>query len=127
MMGASASIPLSRPNPSGATDPAMTAAPTAIPEPAPSQPRVSHDSIRTVRASRSHSAELPFIHLKDGSAGSYEVKRQSQQKVLELLQPVATQLGIRIGEEAGVLPDSRLHALSPSGTSPAPGYGPATS
>jgi len=40
------------------------------------------------------------IHLKDGSAGSYEVKRQSQQKVLELLQPVATQLGIRISEEA---------------------------
>jgi hypothetical protein len=25
------------------------------------------------------------VHLKDGSAGSYEVKRQSQQKVLELL------------------------------------------
>ncbi len=40
------------------------------------------------------------VHLKDGSAGSYEVKRQSQQKVLELLQPVATQLGIRISEEA---------------------------
>jgi hypothetical protein len=40
------------------------------------------------------------VHLKDGSAGSYEVKQQSQQKVLELLQPVATQLGIRISEEA---------------------------
>jgi len=40
------------------------------------------------------------VHLKDGSAGSYEVKRQSQQKVLELLQPVAAQLGIRISEEA---------------------------
>ena len=42
------------------------------------------------------------VHLKDGSAGSYEVKRQSQQKVLELLQPVATQLtlGIQISEEA---------------------------
>ena len=40
------------------------------------------------------------VHLKDGSAGSYEVKRQPQQKVLELLQPVATQLGIRISEEA---------------------------
>jgi hypothetical protein len=40
------------------------------------------------------------IHLKDGSAGSYEVKRQSPQKVLELLQPVATQLGIRISDEA---------------------------
>ena len=40
------------------------------------------------------------VHLKDGSAGSYEVKKQSQQKVLELLQPVATQLGIRISEEA---------------------------
>jgi len=40
------------------------------------------------------------VHLKDGSGGSYEVKRQSQQKVLELLQPVATQLGIRISEEA---------------------------
>lgn len=40
------------------------------------------------------------VHLKDGSAGSYEVKRQSQQKVLELLRPVAAQLGIRISEEA---------------------------
>jgi len=40
------------------------------------------------------------VHLKDGSAGSYEVKRQSQQKVLELLQPVAAQLGIPISEEA---------------------------
>jgi hypothetical protein len=40
------------------------------------------------------------VHLKDGSAGSYEVKRQSQQKVLELLQPVATQLGVRISDEA---------------------------
>jgi hypothetical protein len=40
------------------------------------------------------------VHLKDGSAGSYEVDRQSQQKVLELLQPAATQLGIRISEEA---------------------------
>jgi hypothetical protein len=40
------------------------------------------------------------VHLKDGSAGSYEAKRQSQQRVLELLQPVATQLGIRISEEA---------------------------
>jgi len=40
------------------------------------------------------------VHLKDGSGGSYEVRRQSQQKVLELLQPVATQLGIRISEEA---------------------------
>jgi hypothetical protein len=40
------------------------------------------------------------VHLKSGSAGSYEVKRQSRQKVLELLQPVAAQLGIRISEEA---------------------------
>ena len=40
------------------------------------------------------------VHLKDGSAGSYEVKRQSQQKVLELLQPAAAQLGIPISEEA---------------------------
>jgi len=40
------------------------------------------------------------VHLKDGSAGSYEVDRQSQQKVLELLQPVAAQLGIPISEEA---------------------------
>ncbi len=40
------------------------------------------------------------VHLKDGSAGSYEVERQSRQKVLEVLQPVATQLGIRISEEA---------------------------
>jgi len=40
------------------------------------------------------------VHLKDGSAGSYEVKRQSQQEVLELLQPVAAQLGIPISEEA---------------------------
>jgi len=39
------------------------------------------------------------VHLKNGSAGPYEVKRQSQQKVLELLQPVAAQLGIRISEE----------------------------
>ena len=54
------------------------------------------------------------VHLEDGSAGSYEVKRQSQQKVLELLQPVATQLGIRISEEAagaGVLPNSQLRLL----------------
>jgi hypothetical protein len=56
MMEAGASMPLSRPNPSRATDPAVTAAPTAIPASAPSQPRVSHDSIRAVRASRSHSA-----------------------------------------------------------------------
>ena len=51
------------------------------------------------------------VHLKDGSAGSYEVDRQSQQKVLELLRPAATQLGIRISEEAagaGVLPISQL-------------------
>ena len=40
------------------------------------------------------------VHLKDGSAGSYEVKKQSQQKVLELLQPAAAQLGIPISEEA---------------------------
>ncbi len=40
------------------------------------------------------------VHLKDGSAGSYEVKRQSQQKVLKLVQPAATQLGIPISEEA---------------------------
>ncbi len=39
------------------------------------------------------------VHLKDGSGGSYEVKRQSQQKVFELLQPVATQLGLQISEE----------------------------
>jgi hypothetical protein len=39
------------------------------------------------------------VHLKDGSAGSYEVKRQSQQTVLELLQPVAAQLDIPISEE----------------------------
>jgi len=38
--------------------------------------------------------------LKDGSAGSHEVKRQSQKEVLELLQPVATRLGMRITEEA---------------------------
>jgi hypothetical protein len=57
------------------------------------------------------------VHLKDGSAGSYEVKRQSQQMVLELLQPVATQLGIRISEEAagaGVLPKSQLRLLAGS-------------
>ena len=56
MMEAGASMPLSRPNPSRATDPAITAAPTAIPASAPSQPRVSHDSIPAVRASRSHPA-----------------------------------------------------------------------
>jgi len=40
------------------------------------------------------------VHLKNGSAGSYEVKGHSQQQVLELIQPVATQLGIRMSEEA---------------------------
>jgi len=56
------------------------------------------------------------VHLKDGSAGSYEVERQSRQEVLELLQPVATQLGIRISVEAtaaaGVLPTSQLSLLA---------------
>lgn len=54
------------------------------------------------------------VHLKDGSAGSYEVKGQSHQQVLELLQPVAAQLGIRIGQEAdgaGVLPNSQRRLL----------------
>ena len=40
------------------------------------------------------------VHLKDGSAGSYEVEGLSPRKIRELLQPVAAQLGIQVAEEA---------------------------
>jgi hypothetical protein len=73
------------------------------------------DSSIGIRAMTTPERVAITVHLKDGSAGSYEVKGQSQQKVLELLQPVATQLGVRISEEAagaGVLPDSRLRFAS---------------
>ena len=56
MMLASASMPLSRPKPSSATDPAITAAAMATPASTPSQPSVAQDSTRASRASRSHSA-----------------------------------------------------------------------
>ena len=57
MMLARASMPLSRPNPSSATDPAITAAPIATPPSMPIQARVSQDSIRASRARRSQSAD----------------------------------------------------------------------
>ena len=50
-------MPLSRPNPSRATEPATTAAAIATPPSMPIQARVSHDSIRASRASRSQSAD----------------------------------------------------------------------
>ena len=54
---AMASMPLSRPNPSRATDPATTDAPIATPPSTPIQARVSQDSSRARRASRIHSAD----------------------------------------------------------------------
>ena len=48
------------------------------------------------------------VHLKDGSAGSYEVNKQAQENVLGLLQPVATQLGVPITEQ--VLPEEQTGA-----------------
>ena len=56
MMDAIASMPLSRPKPSRATDPATTAAAIATPPSMPIQARVIHDSVRARRASRSQSA-----------------------------------------------------------------------
>ena len=53
-----ASMPLSRPNPSRATDPATTAAAIATPPSMPIQARVSQDRIRASRASRSQSADI---------------------------------------------------------------------
>ena len=56
MMDAIASMPLSRPNPSKATEPATTAATIATPPSTPIQARVSQDKIRAIRARRSQYA-----------------------------------------------------------------------
>ena len=61
MMLATASIPLSRPNPSRATDPAITAAAIATPPSMPIHASVIHDSTRAVRASRSQSADIAMV------------------------------------------------------------------
>lgn len=39
-----------------------------------------------------------FVHLKDGSTGNYRVKADSSDRVLDLIQPIATQLGIGIAQ-----------------------------
>jgi hypothetical protein len=57
MMLAIASMPLSRPNPSRATDPATTAAPIATAPSMPIQASVSQDSSRAMQARPSQAAD----------------------------------------------------------------------
>jgi len=54
-----------------------------------------------------HDSVALTVHLNEGSAGYYEIQKLPREKVFGLLQPVATQLGIRISEESMPSPEVR--------------------
>ncbi len=47
------------------------------------------------------------VHMNEGAAGHYEIQELPREKVFGLLQPVATELGIRISEESMPSPEIR--------------------